>query len=92
MRSLHWTGHYIDDPTLAFATSRGFNIPRRFVRALISPVILVVWDMAAFQSLGIAKVWSGKARLPSAERMWKEYPGAGNDFFYFPGLTQCKQS
>jgi len=24
--------------------------------------------------------------------MWKEYPGAGNGFFYFPGLTQCKHS
>ena len=40
--------------------------------------------------MAFAKVWCGKARLPSIDRMWKEYPGAGNEFFYFPGLTQCK--
>ena len=51
--------------------------------------MLDIWG-TGFQALGIAKVWSGKARLPSIERMWKEYPGAGNEFFYFPGLTQCK--
>jgi len=62
LRSLHWTGHYIDDPTLAFTNVRA-------------------WTMGRFQSLGFAKAWSGKARLPSREQMWAEYPGATRSLF-----------
>ncbi|KAF9511431.1 hypothetical protein BS47DRAFT_1486839 [Hydnum rufescens UP504] len=57
LRSLHWTGHYINDPTLAFTNVRP-------------------WTLGRYQSLGFAKTWSGKARLPSQEQMWAEYPGA----------------
>ncbi|KAF9502620.1 hypothetical protein BS47DRAFT_1177804, partial [Hydnum rufescens UP504] len=45
LRSLHWTGHYINDPTLAFTNVRP-------------------WTLGRYQSLGFAKTWSGKARLP----------------------------
>ncbi|KAF8309292.1 FAD/NAD(P)-binding domain-containing protein [Clavulina sp. PMI_390] len=60
-RSLHWTGHYIDDPTLVFCTD-------------------VPWSTGflGYQTLGAARAWAGKARLPSIERMWKMYPGAAN--------------
>ncbi|KAF9511430.1 hypothetical protein BS47DRAFT_1383429 [Hydnum rufescens UP504] len=59
LRSLHWTGHYINDPTLAFTNVRP-------------------WTLGRYQSLGFAKTWSGKARLPNQEQMWAEYPGAKN--------------
>ncbi|KAF8309307.1 FAD/NAD(P)-binding domain-containing protein [Clavulina sp. PMI_390] len=61
LRSLHWTGHYIDDPTLLFCT----DLP---------------WGggLVGYQALGAARVWAGKARLPSITRMWKMYPGAAN--------------
>jgi len=68
LRSLHWTGHYINDPTLAIATES--------------------WETSPLQSLAFAKVWSGKARLPSIDRMWKEYPGAGDGFSYHRGMNQ----
>ncbi|KAF8310291.1 FAD/NAD(P)-binding domain-containing protein [Clavulina sp. PMI_390] len=60
LRSLHWTGHYINDPTLAIA---------RFTP----------WTIGRYSSLGFARVWSGRARLPSVEQMWAEYPGAGKE-------------
>ncbi|KAF8312913.1 FAD/NAD(P)-binding domain-containing protein [Clavulina sp. PMI_390] len=60
VRSLHWTGHYIDDPTLGI------------MKAL-------PWTIARYQALGFARVWAGKARLPSQERMWATYPGAGKE-------------
>ncbi|KAJ7673996.1 FAD/NAD-P-binding domain-containing protein [Mycena polygramma] len=54
-KNLHWTGHYIHDPTLAYmSTSR-------------------VWTLGDYQGYGFAKVWTGKARLPSRERMWADY-------------------
>ncbi|KAF8311493.1 FAD/NAD(P)-binding domain-containing protein [Clavulina sp. PMI_390] len=61
LRSLHWTGHYIDDPTLMICTA--------------GP-----WRDAAgtYLALGAARVWSGKARLPSIAKMWKSYPGAAH--------------
>ncbi|KAJ7766138.1 FAD/NAD-P-binding domain-containing protein [Mycena metata] len=53
--SLHWTGHYIHDPTLAYAfTGR-------------------TWSHGPYQSLAFAKVWTGKARLPSREQMWQDH-------------------
>ncbi|KAJ7150663.1 FAD/NAD-P-binding domain-containing protein [Mycena filopes] len=52
---LHWTGHYIDDPTLAYAfTAR-------------------TWTHGGYQSLAFAKVWTGKARLPSREQMARDH-------------------
>jgi len=59
VRSIHWTGVYIPDPTLAFSTVRP-------------------WTQGRLQALGIAKIWSGKARLPNVERLWEEYyvPGS----------------
>ncbi|KAF9511429.1 hypothetical protein BS47DRAFT_1395074 [Hydnum rufescens UP504] len=59
LRSLHWTGHYINDPTLAVSNDRP-------------------WTLGRYQSLGFAKTWSGKARLPNQEQMWAEYPGGRN--------------
>ncbi|KAJ7060654.1 FAD/NAD-P-binding domain-containing protein [Mycena amicta] len=53
--NLHWTGHYIHDPTLAYMHA-------------IRP-----WTTGRYQSAGIARVWAGKARLPSQERMWRDY-------------------
>ncbi|KAF8309278.1 FAD/NAD(P)-binding domain-containing protein [Clavulina sp. PMI_390] len=61
LRSLHWTGHYIDDPTLFVCTEGPWR------------------DRVAYlQALGAARVWSGKARLPTIEQMWKTYPGAAH--------------
>ena len=37
--------------------------------------------MGRYQSLAFAKIWSGKARLPSEENMWAEYPGAKRSLF-----------
>ncbi|KAJ7128044.1 FAD/NAD-P-binding domain-containing protein [Mycena filopes] len=52
--NLHWTGHYIRDPTLAYST-------------------VLAWTHGRYQSAGFARVWTGKARLPSQQQMWKEY-------------------
>ncbi|KAJ7673999.1 FAD/NAD-P-binding domain-containing protein [Mycena polygramma] len=61
--SLHWTGHYINDPTLAYMSR--------------------VWmTLGGYQSYGFAKVWTGKARLPSRERMWADYQ---NKMYKFGG-------
>ncbi|KAJ7247019.1 FAD/NAD-P-binding domain-containing protein [Mycena rebaudengoi] len=51
---VHWTGHYIHDPTLAFMSGRA-------------------WSHGRYQSYGFAKVWTGKARLPSHSKMWDDY-------------------
>ncbi|KAJ6511578.1 hypothetical protein C8R47DRAFT_1065124 [Mycena vitilis] len=32
-----------------------------------------MWTLPDYQSYAFAKVWTGKARLPSAERMWTDY-------------------
>ncbi|KAJ6526811.1 hypothetical protein B0H19DRAFT_1275646 [Mycena capillaripes] len=53
--NLHWTGHYIHDPTLAYMLA---GRP---------------WTDGRYQSYAFAKVWTGKARLPSRERMWADY-------------------
>ncbi|KAF8323419.1 FAD/NAD(P)-binding domain-containing protein [Clavulina sp. PMI_390] len=71
-RSLHWTGHYIPDPTLAIST-------------------LFPWDHGPFQATGFARVWSGKARLPSIERMWAAYPGHGRTLMANPGMRELTQ-
>ena len=49
------------------------------------------WGLGAYQALGVAKVWSGKARLPSKENMWKEYPGAGRELFNLQALGEGMQ-
>ncbi|KAJ7659312.1 FAD/NAD-P-binding domain-containing protein [Mycena polygramma] len=60
--NLHWTGHYIQDPTLAYMlTSR-------------------MWTIPGYQGYAFAKVWTGKARLPSRERMWADYLNKKYDF------------
>lgn len=46
------------------------------------------WGLGGYQSLGVAKVWSGKARLPSTANMWKEYPGAGRELFNLQALGE----
>ncbi|KAJ7143904.1 FAD/NAD-P-binding domain-containing protein [Mycena epipterygia] len=53
--NLHWTEHYIHDPTLAYASA---GRP---------------WTHGIYQSLAFAKVWTGKARLPSPKQMWRDY-------------------
>ncbi|KAF8309279.1 FAD/NAD(P)-binding domain-containing protein [Clavulina sp. PMI_390] len=73
IRSLHWTGHYIDDPTLLLCNTNPWTI-----------------SALQYQALGTAKVWSGKARLPSSRRMWESYPGAGNILVELPLLGQIR--
>lgn len=87
LRSLHWTGHYIPDPTLALAN--GMHSPpelqivfQTFNDGLISNQLVDAWTLGRFQSLGFAKSWSGRARLPSQEQMWREYPGAGKELSF----------
>ncbi|KAJ7053003.1 FAD/NAD-P-binding domain-containing protein [Mycena amicta] len=63
--NLHWTGHYIHDPTLAYMHA-------------IRP-----WTHGRYQAAGIARVWAGKARLPSRERMWSDYV---DEKFAFGGI------
>lgn len=41
--------------------------------------VVVVWTMTRYQTIGISRVWAGKARLPSQAAMWKTYPGAGQE-------------
>lgn len=43
------------------------------------------WTLAQYQALGFARSWNGKARLPSQEQMWREYPGAGNELSVHSG-------
>lgn len=31
------------------------------------------WSLGEMQALGLARTWSGKARLPNESRMWDEY-------------------
>ncbi|KAF8309284.1 FAD/NAD(P)-binding domain-containing protein [Clavulina sp. PMI_390] len=73
LRSLHWTGHYINDPTLLFCRTIAFR------------------DGAGpHQAIGAARVWAGKARLPSTARMWKIYPGAARLPHELPVLSQMR--
>lgn len=46
------------------------------------------FGLGGHQALGVAKVWSGKARLPSKENMWKEYPGAGREIGNFQAIGE----
>ncbi|KAJ7474908.1 FAD/NAD-P-binding domain-containing protein [Mycena latifolia] len=62
LSNLHWTGHYIHDPTLAYASA-----PHP-------------WTQGRYQSYGFAKVWTGKARLPSHKRMWQDYQDSKYQF------------
>lgn len=55
--------------------------------ALIS-IAVIPWEQGPYQALGFAKVWAGKARLPSVQRMWNQYPGAGKLLYELPGLGQ----
>ncbi|KAJ7171289.1 FAD/NAD-P-binding domain-containing protein [Mycena filopes] len=52
---LHWTGHYIPDPTLAYTLTA------------------LPWIHGRYQSYALAKVWTGKARLPSRAQMWADF-------------------
>ncbi|KAF8309305.1 FAD/NAD(P)-binding domain-containing protein [Clavulina sp. PMI_390] len=76
LRSLHWTGHYINDPTLLFSTENPW-----------------VDGSSAYQAIGAARVWSGKARLPSIAKMWEVYPGAANLLTesHLPGRSKMRQ-
>lgn len=90
-RSLHWTGHYIPDPTLGFASCESILLNSIVLfGAERSPVrIDRPWQMGQYQALGLAKSWKGKARIPSTSVMWKEYPGAGRDFACYPIGVEC---
>ncbi|KAJ7350690.1 FAD/NAD-P-binding domain-containing protein [Mycena albidolilacea] len=59
--NLHWTGHYIDDPTLVYTHSL-----RPWVYGTCCHVF--------------ARVFTGKARLPSRERMRGEYDSGKYQF------------
>jgi len=67
LRSLHWTGHYIPDPTLAFSNIRP-------------------WTLGRYQSLALAKVWQGTARLPTEKEMWEQYNDTSGRWNRFRGL------
>ncbi|KAJ7617388.1 FAD/NAD-P-binding domain-containing protein [Roridomyces roridus] len=54
MNDVYWTGHYIHDPTFAYATARA-------------------WIEGRYQTTAFARVWAGKARLPSREKMLSDY-------------------
>ncbi|KAJ7471617.1 FAD/NAD-P-binding domain-containing protein [Mycena galericulata] len=62
LSNVYWTGHYIQDPTLAYA-----SVPRP-------------WTHGRYQSYAFAKVWTGKARLPSRERMLQDYQARRYEF------------
>ncbi|KAJ7730490.1 FAD/NAD-P-binding domain-containing protein [Mycena maculata] len=77
LSNLHWTGHYIDDPTLAY-TSLGRP-----------------WTHGRYQSYGLAKVWTGTARLPNQKQMWQDYQARKYQFGIpldvFPQEAQIRQ-
>lgn len=79
LRSLHWTGHYIPDPTLALATGMNHQYYRVSHQQLTFGCPAHSWDTGVYQALTFAKTFGRKARLPSIPRMWKEYPGAGKE-------------
>ncbi|KAJ7711256.1 hypothetical protein B0H16DRAFT_1629040 [Mycena metata] len=57
-RSLYRNFLYIEEPTLGFLNMNlGTN----------------TWDMGEYFALAYAKIWSGKAMLPSQAEMWKDY-------------------
>ncbi|KAJ7628772.1 hypothetical protein FB45DRAFT_919211 [Roridomyces roridus] len=57
-RSLYLEFLYIEEPTLAFMN---MNLGT------------VTWTLGEYFALAIAKVWSGKAMLPSQAEMWRVY-------------------
>lgn len=47
----------------------------------MTPLSVRPWTLGRFQALAFAKTWSGKALLPSTEKMWSEYPGPKRSLF-----------
>ncbi|KAJ6543948.1 hypothetical protein B0H19DRAFT_1169103 [Mycena capillaripes] len=57
-RSLYRNFVYIEEPTLAFL-NMNYNT--------------VTWSIGEYFAIAIAKIWSGKAMLPTQAEMWKSY-------------------
>ncbi|KAF8323174.1 FAD/NAD(P)-binding domain-containing protein [Clavulina sp. PMI_390] len=95
-RSLHWTGHYIPDPTLGVVSREC----RRNNRTLSQQVDIQIdigrclfnadqpWELGPYQAKGFARSWKGTARIPNIPEMWNSYPGAGHELFCHPGSTE----
>ena len=47
-----------------------------------------LWNHGEMQALSLAKVWSGRARLPNVERLWKEYHPVSQDDSFINQLGQ----
>jgi hypothetical protein len=78
IRSLYMDTFYIDDPTLAFVNSV-YWVGTLY---LFSPECLTIYlansgtqffTYSEYLSLAIAKVWAGKADLPSTSELWRRY-------------------
>jgi len=48
----------------------------------------IPWTLGQFAALGYARVWSGKARLPTIKKMWETYPGAGKELRDIHGFEE----
>lgn len=57
---------------------------------MISIIVGDPYTFGRLQATGFAKSWSGKARLPTQEEMWREYPGAGKDVKLHPTDITCE--
>lgn len=72
LRNVHWTGHYISDPTLAFTNGelrpRACSVSKTKTINVVRP-----WTIGPYQSYALAKVWEGTARLPNQQEMWRQY-------------------
>ncbi|KAF7362502.1 Dimethylaniline monooxygenase [Mycena venus] len=74
-RSLYRDFIYIEEPTLGFMN---MNLGT------------VTWSMGEYFAIGLARVWSGTAKLPNQQDMWKDYRkavaergGYGKGVLYF---------
>ncbi|KAF9073557.1 FAD/NAD-P-binding domain-containing protein [Rhodocollybia butyracea] len=65
LKYVHWTGHFIPDPTLAFTTGNP-SLDRR---------------LGHYQYYGQAKVWAGTAHLPSEAELWAQYNSTRYNYF-----------
>ncbi|KAJ3563901.1 hypothetical protein NP233_g8641 [Leucocoprinus birnbaumii] len=72
LRSLHLDTFYIDNPTIGFVY---FN------------TALLTFSYAEYQAFALSMVWSGKAKLPSREEMWKLYHQRIKDVGYGKQLS-----
>lgn len=51
--------------------------------------LVIPWTLGRYAAKGFARTFSGRARLPSIERMWASYPGAGKELRDMHGFEEC---